>query len=279
MSKNIKNYTKIPNDFLDNLAQIRIPGQARQVFDVIIRQTLGWSKIWDGISLSQLTEKAGMKKPHVCKALNKLVGMRLILRRGSAISKFSKNGNDILTEYSVSTNYASWRPLPKKKIAMARSAKLIPIKKQETDLQNAIDHEAAKPAATIPPQKRVGLNDIEQPEHAPLGSDTMREFYSLAKQISAKNNGKTFNASMWVEEHLKKKSHPGAMLKSLNSLNEHWQTTKKPWSYIERIMEIENGNFHEQDAIRESEEIAGDFKNLAGILKAAGLVPPGSRGP
>ena len=42
--KEDKNYFKVPNEYKDALCRIRIPGQARQVLDVIERFTWGWKK-------------------------------------------------------------------------------------------------------------------------------------------------------------------------------------------------------------------------------------------
>ena len=38
------NFTKIPNDLLNALCRINIPGEARRVFDCIVRKTLGWNR-------------------------------------------------------------------------------------------------------------------------------------------------------------------------------------------------------------------------------------------
>ena len=46
-------YVAIANEIMDALAHIRIPGEARQVLDVILRKTYGWKKKEDEISLSQ----------------------------------------------------------------------------------------------------------------------------------------------------------------------------------------------------------------------------------
>jgi len=267
------NFTRIPNDVLDHLLSIRIPGRARQVLDVIIRKSYGWSKQWDAISLNQFSDETMMDKRVVCRALNKLVEMNLICKRGNSRSRFSKTGNEFSTEYRVNADFKTWQPLPKKRTSkrIAKVVKIMAIKNHETSSQAGITQEpAAKPAAPIPAQK---ITDKPDPD-----SEIMKQIYQTAKQLNNLNNGKRLNAYTWIEGHKKKRSHPGAMLKALTSLRDHWATTEKPWGYLEKIMAVENGNFHEQDAIRESEEIAGDFKNLAGILKAAGFAP-GARAP
>ena len=52
-------YIKIATELYDALCGIRIPGEARQVFDVILRKTYGWNKKKDAIALSQFVEATG----------------------------------------------------------------------------------------------------------------------------------------------------------------------------------------------------------------------------
>lgn len=74
-------YTRIANEIMDALAKIRIPGQARQVLDFILRKTYGWNKKTDMISLSQFVEGTGLSKVAVCKGINKLLGMNIITKK------------------------------------------------------------------------------------------------------------------------------------------------------------------------------------------------------
>lgn len=97
-------YTKIANEIMESLARIRIPGEARQVFDVILRKTYGYNKKEDAISLSQFCLATGITKPNVCAALKKLKEMNLI----------TQNHNAIANVYSINKDYSQWKPLPKK---------------------------------------------------------------------------------------------------------------------------------------------------------------------
>jgi phage replication O-like protein O len=99
-------FIKVPQDLQDKLCQTRIPGEARQVLDLIIRKTLGWGKESDEISLSQFNLKTGLKKVAIIKARNKLVEMNII--------RVTKKGNDDALNYSINLDFASWDPLPKK---------------------------------------------------------------------------------------------------------------------------------------------------------------------
>lgn len=99
------NYLRVHNKIYDALARIRVPGEARQVFDYIIRKTYGYSKKEDRISLSQFIEGTGIKdRPSVIRAINKLVKMNMI----------GKNANDLGVTYWVNKHYELWKPLAKK---------------------------------------------------------------------------------------------------------------------------------------------------------------------
>jgi phage replication O-like protein O len=97
-------FTPIANELIEAFARTRINGEAMQVLMVIIRKTYGFNKKADKIALSQFTEVTGLKKPTVCKALHKLLGMGVITQKDNATAK----------EYCVVKDYSLWKPLPKK---------------------------------------------------------------------------------------------------------------------------------------------------------------------
>jgi phage replication O-like protein O len=97
-------YTKIANELLDALIKIRIPGEARQIFDAILRKTYGFNKKSDQIALSQFMTITGLKKVAICKGIKKLLELNIITQKG----------NDIAKEYGINKHYSTWKPLPKK---------------------------------------------------------------------------------------------------------------------------------------------------------------------
>lgn len=86
------------------MRSIRIPGEANQVLSCIIEKTYGWQKKEDRIALTQFVTMTGIKKPHVCRAITKLLAMNMITQKG--------NGKDLT--YSIQKNYLQWKALPKK---------------------------------------------------------------------------------------------------------------------------------------------------------------------
>lgn len=99
-------YMKIANEIQDALARIRISGEAYQVLNVILRQTYGYNRKEDKISLNFFCQKTGLKKSHVCMSIKKLVEMNLITEKGNE----SREPNT----YEFTKDFEKWKSLPKK---------------------------------------------------------------------------------------------------------------------------------------------------------------------
>ena len=99
-------YTEISNEILESLAKIRIPGEARQMLDVVIRKTYGFNKKHDSIATSQFVKLTGLPRYAIHRARIKLVKMNLI-----TVTK--KADSQILT-YSYQKDYDKWELSPKK---------------------------------------------------------------------------------------------------------------------------------------------------------------------
>ncbi|NCB47725.1 hypothetical protein EOM81_12010 [bacterium] len=97
-------FTQIANELIEQFARIRIPGEAMQVFWVMLRKIYGFHKKSDPIALSQIVAATGLSKVAVCKAVKKLIELNLI----------TKKGNNISTEYTINKHFDTWKPLPKK---------------------------------------------------------------------------------------------------------------------------------------------------------------------
>lgn len=111
-------FTKIANELQEAFCKIRIPGEERQVLDVILRKTYGWNKKEDAISLSQFVLLTGINKPNVCRALSKLIMKNMIIKKDKGIS----------VNYSIQKDYTRWKPLSKK---IALSKKIMPVIKKD----------------------------------------------------------------------------------------------------------------------------------------------------
>jgi phage replication O-like protein O len=98
-------YTKIANEIMESLAKIRIPGEARQMLDVIIRKTYGFNKKEDQIATSQFCELTGLKPFIIHRARKRLLLSKLIT--------VSKNANSQIISYSFQKDYSKWVTISK----------------------------------------------------------------------------------------------------------------------------------------------------------------------
>ncbi len=99
--KKINNFIRIPSDYLEAKARIRIPGRAAQVLEVIERKTFGWHKNQDGISFTQFKELTGINYiRNIRRSLNILKKMKII--------NF-KNYWGVRTDYEIQKNYDLWK--------------------------------------------------------------------------------------------------------------------------------------------------------------------------
>lgn len=120
-------FTQIANELIEQFARIRIPGEAMQVFWVMLRKIYGFHKKSDPIALSQIVAATGLSKIAVCKAVKKLIELNLI----------TKKGNKIAAEYAINKHFDTWNPLPKKvtlpkKVICVTKKGNLPLPKKDT---------------------------------------------------------------------------------------------------------------------------------------------------
>ncbi len=104
-------FIKIANELYEAFARIRIPGEARQVMDVIIRKTYGFNKTNDDISLSQFVNSTGLSRSIICRGLAKLRLLNLII---------CKKATGDITNYKINKDFDTWKPLAKKRRGVAK---------------------------------------------------------------------------------------------------------------------------------------------------------------
>ena len=80
-------HVDIANEIIEALALQVISPDEWRVLMVIWRKTSGWHKKEDLVSLMQFCKKTGMGKPHVCRALSKLVARNIITRTGNGVAQ------------------------------------------------------------------------------------------------------------------------------------------------------------------------------------------------
>jgi len=99
-------YTPIANELMEKLGRYRISGQEWQILIVVLRQTWGWQKKEDEISLSQFVEKTEMDRSSCVRAIRKLVTKKLL----SSDKKVTTYAN----KYRFNKDYGQWTASDKK---------------------------------------------------------------------------------------------------------------------------------------------------------------------
>jgi phage replication O-like protein O len=97
-------FIKTPMAMQNAFCRIRIPGEARQVLDSIIRWTIGWQqRTKHPISIGILCKMTGIKRSNVIRSVKCLEDMHIIL---------SDRANRI-TAYEINLSYEEWQSKPK----------------------------------------------------------------------------------------------------------------------------------------------------------------------
>lgn len=71
-------YTRIANALLEALAKFRVPGEAMQVFLVVLRETYGWKNTSVAVSMGAIADRTGLRRPNVARAIRWLRGNNLL---------------------------------------------------------------------------------------------------------------------------------------------------------------------------------------------------------
>ncbi|MBM4137819.1 MAG: replication protein, partial [Nitrospira sp.] len=97
-------YTRLANELLEAMARHRLPGEVRQIIDVILRLTYGYQKKTASITLSQFSLATGLKKPNIVRALNRAINSKIVIK--------TDNGKSV--SYCFQKDYTIWKSLSKK---------------------------------------------------------------------------------------------------------------------------------------------------------------------
>ncbi len=88
-------YTKVPNTVIETMSILS--GSTFKVLLWIVRQTVGYGKKSDGISISQLSKRTGVSQRHVHRSINELKELKII----KITHTTSKHGGSSYNRYSI----------------------------------------------------------------------------------------------------------------------------------------------------------------------------------
>ena len=97
-------FTKYEHSWAEALIRTRIPGEARQVLDFIIRRTVGYQDKPAELEMDDFVKATGLISNYVIRSIKKLLQMNLITKKGCGK----------VATYSFNKVYATWKPLPKR---------------------------------------------------------------------------------------------------------------------------------------------------------------------
>lgn len=140
-------HIRIATEIWEALVRTRIPGEARQMLDFIIRKTYGYHKKHDQIATSQIIEATGLTRKIIERA-------RKNLRTWNLITTHKKEGSQILV-YSFNKDYETWKLPPKKVPTTLKKEGELPPKKQGNNIyiDNTIDKSTPKAADALKQQE------------------------------------------------------------------------------------------------------------------------------
>lgn len=111
-------FVPVANDIYDALCSFRIPGEVRQIFDVIIRKTYGFNKPVDKIANTQIIALTGLAKGNVSRGLSSLITHKLVIKGDN----FSMNGKTL----GINKDYDEWIPFVIKRDNKKKLSRLKP---------------------------------------------------------------------------------------------------------------------------------------------------------
>lgn len=166
-------FTPIANELMDALCRHRIPGEDRQILDVIFRKTYGFNKQDDFISLSQFEGMTGIKKPNIISCLKSLLSKRIII---------IQMDNKMRKVYRINKDYEKW----------IRYANRSQLSKRITPI---IQKDNASLSKRIPTKENNTKDNITKekvtiPEWVPL--KTFQEYVDMRKRIKKPLNEQSY---------------------------------------------------------------------------------------
>ena len=96
-------YINIANELGEAFFKLQLSGNEWRILWVILRQTYGWHKKTDRISITQFQQRTELKRRHVARILKDLVDRYII----------TKNDTTFITTYGFNKDYSQWQSLPK----------------------------------------------------------------------------------------------------------------------------------------------------------------------
>lgn len=110
-------HTDIAHELAEALARINLSAYESRVLWVIFRQTYGWHKKQDAISLGQFEKRTGITRQHITRTIKSLEKRNII--------KVSRTNR--VTMYQVQKNYELWNGVVPIQVVPIQATRVVPI--------------------------------------------------------------------------------------------------------------------------------------------------------
>jgi hypothetical protein len=88
---------------------------------------------------------------------------------------------------------------------------------------------------------------------------------------------KELNIKAWIQDKINHNGHPKAIIDSLDSIIQRWQSIELPWAYATAIFKLKNGNYWETEHIEQAKRFKEQCELDARILEKIGYIGSGNR--
>lgn len=241
-------YIGVSTEYWDALVRTRIPGEARQVLDFVIRKTWGYHKKKDRIATVQFIEGTGLSRRSVERA-------RSNLRTWNLITTDKKDGSHILT-YAVNKDYETWKVPTKKVQSTDKNVGEVPTKMQYTidNKDKTIDKNQPQAAA---PSKELKEN--------PQVKEAMDQVLKAGFNIYAM----VYKAKISLKQPQDWQFPDQVILKVCDAYNKERGEIIDPWPWFMTVLTRESKNWFAEQNIAQAQTYKKDSgaSSLAEILK------------
>lgn len=133
----------IAHEIAEAFFNLQLSGNQWRILWVILRQTYGWKKEVDRISISFFERKTKLKRRHIVRALRELVERKIV----------TKNDTSFITTYGFQKDYTKWEPLPK--MTLVSNQKRLPGDGEEPSESETVTKNDTFPKMTLKPLPKL----------------------------------------------------------------------------------------------------------------------------
>jgi len=247
-------YVKIASEILDALAKIRIPGEARQVLDFIIRKTYGYHKKADRISTSQMVEGTGLCQRSVERA-------RATLRRMNIITTDKTDGGNSLKIW-INKDHETW--LPPTKLTFTPDKKRY---SPPTKLTDTIDNKDTIQKITTTEQAPDIVNkSVDKPKDNPEIKEAMDKVLDTGFNIYAA----IYKAKAQMHQTKDWRFPDPVILRVCAAYHKEREQIKEQWPWFLSVLRRESETWHAEQNVAQGQKFKKEWTSLEEILRKAG---------